>query len=74
MEGGCEGFGALLFGLYGIMIGVVILEIFKILAIIWACLLGVGIIVGLVYFLWRYCRSKDHEETPVVPISIVETC
>ena len=35
---------------------------------------GVAIIVGLVYCLWRYSRSEDQKETQVVPISIVKTC
>ena len=73
MEGGCDGgFFAVFFGLA--TIGFFMVEALKILSIIWACLLGVAIIVGLVYCLWRYCRSEDQKETQVVPISIVETC
>ena len=72
MEGGCDGgFFAVVFGL---ALGFFMVEALKILSIIWACLLGVAIIVGLVYCLWRYCRSEDQKETQVVPISIVETC
>ena len=73
MEGGCDGgFFAVFFGLA--TIGFFMVEALKILSIIWACLLGVAIIVGLVYCLWRYCRSEDQKETQVVPISIVKTC
>ena len=73
MEGGCDGgFFAVFFGLA--TIGFFMVEALKILSIIWACLLGVAIIVGLVYCLWRYCGSEDEKETQVVPISIVETC
>ena len=72
VEGGCDGFFA--YWLFGLAIGVFIVESLKILSIIGACVLGVAIIVGLVYCLWRYCRSEDQKETQVVPISIVETC
>ena len=73
MEGGYDGeFFAVFLGLAAI--GVFIAESLKILSIILACVLGVAIIVGLVYCLWRYCRSEDQKETQVVPISIVETC
>ena len=72
MEGGCDGgFFGLLFGL---VIAAFMVEALKILSIIWACVLGVAIIVGLIYCLWRYCRSKDQKETQVVPISIAKTC
>ena len=72
MEGGYDGeFFAVFLGLAAI--GVFIAESLKILSIILACVLGVAIIVGLVYCLWRYCRSEDQKETQVVPISIVET-